>query len=200
MEDSLRLLFVDACLRGGESRTIEVAEHLVKVFCEKKKREGTQVSVERVDLSNGDFKPLNGEDVVFRDSLTREGNYDHRIFDGAKQLARADVLVIAAPCWDLSFPAMLKVYIENMVVYGLTFTTEDDWFKGLCHVDQTFYVSTSGGDISRQQWGLKYIREIAGMLGLGSVKEYMAGRMDIDGENPEGIIQKLKDEISSDFE
>ncbi|MCI5698175.1 MAG: NAD(P)H-dependent oxidoreductase [Clostridiales bacterium] len=199
-EDSLKVLFVDACMRGRQSRTIEVAEFLLELFCKKYRKEGVNVSVDRVNLSDGSFKPMDGETVALRDSLTKKGDYDHRMFDGAKQLASSDILMIAAPCWDLSFPAMLKVYIENMVVYGLTFTTEGNWFKGLCNVRQTFYVSTAGGDISRQPWGVNYIKEIAGMLGLGQVTSYMAGCMDIYGENPDNIIQTLKDEISSDFE
>lgn len=199
-KECIRVLFVDACMRGKYSRTIEVAEHLLKLFCEKKRKEGFTVSVERVNLSEGEYKPLDGDMVMLRDSLTSRGDYSHSMFDSARQLARADALVIAAPCWDLSFPAMLKVYIENVVVHGLTFTTEDDWFRGLCNAKDTFYISTFGGDISKQQWGFGYIKEIAGMLGLGTVKGYMAGRMDIDGENSEEIVKTLKDKITSDFE
>ena len=31
----------------------------------------------------------------------------------------ADTIVIAAPFWDFSFPAALKIYIENIYVTGI---------------------------------------------------------------------------------
>ena len=42
-----------------------------------------------------------------------------------KQFAAADVIVIAAPYWDLMFPAVLKTYLENITVTGITFCYSD---------------------------------------------------------------------------
>ena len=41
------------------------------------------------------------------------------MFRYARQFAAADKIVIAAPLWDLSFPAQLKVYLENIYVTGI---------------------------------------------------------------------------------
>ena len=38
-----------------------------------------------------------------------------------EQFQRADAILIAAPFYDLSIPALLKVYIENVSVDGITF-------------------------------------------------------------------------------
>ena len=54
---------------------------------------------------------LYNEDEPF-DEIEREISY-------AKQFAGADTIVIAAPFWDLSFPAILKTYIENIYVTGI---------------------------------------------------------------------------------
>lgn len=43
------------------------------------------------------------------------------MFKYAHEFANADLIVIAAPFWDLSIPALLKVYIENIAVDGITF-------------------------------------------------------------------------------
>lgn len=49
------------------------------------------------------------------------GDYRDPLFRYAKQFAQAADIVVAAPYWDLSFPAILKVYLEQICVTGLTF-------------------------------------------------------------------------------
>ena len=36
-----------------------------------------------------------------------------------RTIANADKIVIAAPFWDMSFPSLLKVYIENIYTIGI---------------------------------------------------------------------------------
>ena len=55
------------------------------------------------------------------------------MFCYARQFAAADRIVIAAPLWDLSFPAQLKVYLENIYVTGIvTKYSEAGEPVGLC--------------------------------------------------------------------
>ena len=54
------------------------------------------------------------ETLKKRTALIESGDYSDRMFDYAKQFASADTIVIAAPYWDLSFPALLKTYFENI--------------------------------------------------------------------------------------
>ena len=49
------------------------------------------------------------------------GDYRDPLFRYAKQFAQAADIVVAAPYWDLSFPSILKVYLEQICVTGLTF-------------------------------------------------------------------------------
>lgn len=51
-------------------------------------------------------------DIAKRDALLAEKKYDDEMFRYARQFAAADRIVIAAPLWDLSFPAQLKVYLR----------------------------------------------------------------------------------------
>ena len=53
-----------------------------------------------------------------RERLLETGELTHPRFRYAHQFKNADRIVIAAPFWDLSFPALLKVYIENVSVQG----------------------------------------------------------------------------------
>ena len=54
----------------------------------------------------------------------------YEVFD--EKLPEADTVVIAAPFWDLSFPAILKKYIEAVTVAGITFRYSDQGHRSVC--------------------------------------------------------------------
>ena len=77
------------------------------------------------------------------DALLAEKKYDDEMFRYARQFAAADRIVIAAPLWDLSFPAQLKVYLENIYVTGIvTKYSEAGEPVGLCRASELYYVTT----------------------------------------------------------
>jgi FMN-dependent NADH-azoreductase len=104
------ILFVDACVRK-ESRTRKLAEALLA----KMDDEVCHVVLEDIEWSVTDEAYLSK-----RDELIAKGAFDDEMFALARQFAEADRVVIAAPYWDLSFPAALKQYIEAINVVGIT--------------------------------------------------------------------------------
>ena len=74
---------------------------------------------------------------------------------------RYDVIVIGAPFWDLSFPAALKLYFENVTVSGITFEySEKGRPVGKCNAKKLYYITTSGGYIGNNNFGVDYVKEI----------------------------------------
>ena len=68
------------------------------------------------------------------------------MFDYAHQFADADDIIIAAPYWDLGFPAQLKTYIENIYVPGIVSAYNDHGQScGLCRARSLTYITTAGG-------------------------------------------------------
>ncbi|MBQ7193498.1 MAG: NAD(P)H-dependent oxidoreductase [Synergistaceae bacterium] len=104
--------------------------------------------------------------------------------------ASADEIVIAAPYWDLSFPASLKNYVEAINVVGLTFGYgEDGRPYGLCRAKRLVYVTTAGGPILNEAYGYGYVRELAqGFYGIPEVVLVKAEGLDIVGADVEGIL------------
>ena len=49
-----------------------------------------------------------------RDQFISIGDYQNPMFSFARQFSEAEAIVIAAPFWDLSFPSMLKQYLEQI--------------------------------------------------------------------------------------
>ena len=105
-------------------------------------------AVQSVDLYKKNICPLNAELLSERDNLLKSGKTDDESLALAKQFALADAIVIAAPYWDLMFPSVLKVYLENITVCGVTFYYSDKGMpQSLCKAKSLYYVTTSGGPI-----------------------------------------------------
>lgn len=61
-----------------------------------------------------DLHPHTPAGLETRDAPLKQGRLDDAMFRFSHQFAAADKIVIAAPYWDLSFPAILKTYIEGL--------------------------------------------------------------------------------------
>ena len=119
------LLYVDCCIRREASRTRKLAEAFLNSL-----PEGWRV--EKVTLMDEPLLPLMEGGFVQRDELLQKGDFSHRRFDYAWQFQKADAILIAAPFYDLSIPALLKVYIENVSVDGITFECDAQGLRGAC--------------------------------------------------------------------
>ena len=80
-----------------------------------------------------------------RQRLLEEGDLSHPRFRYAHEFAAADRIVLAAPFWDLSFPALVKIYIENVSVDGITFGCNESGCFGTCRAEKLMYITTRGG-------------------------------------------------------
>ncbi len=174
------ILFVNACVRK-QSRTLILARRLLDTF---------DGEVKEIQLEKVDFPVVNEEFIDLREKLKNEGKYDDPMFSLARDFANADVVVIAAPYYDLSFPAMLKQYFEQINVLGLTFTySESGVPQGLCKAKKLYYVTTSGGPILSDELGFGYVKALANTFyGIEEVHQIKAEGLDIIGADVEAIL------------
>lgn len=185
------ILFINACLRK-ESRTKELADMVLS----KLKGNLTEVNLEKENLP-----PLNLERLNYRSDLIGKKDFSNPIFDKAKQFAAADTIVIAAPFYDFSFPAMLKNYIENINIVGLLFRyTPTGEIEGLCKAKKLIYITTSGGPILDNAFGYGYIKYLCNnFYGIKDTCLIKAEGLDIQGENISAIMQEAKAKAQKEF-
>ena len=182
-----KILYVNACFKEG-SRTNELAQHLLD------RLEGDK---ESVNLYEENIRPLDAEMLSKRDELLKSGKTDDDFLELARQFAAADIIVIAAPYWDLLFPAVLRIYLENVTVCGLTFRYSDKGVPvGLCKAKKLYYVTTSGGFIAENNLGFDYVKALATTLfGIKDIKFFSAEGLDIYGADVEAIMRNAKDNM-----
>lgn len=186
----MNILYIDASVRP-DSRTKRLAYHFFKGI------EELNANVKEIYLTNECIPPLNRESLEHRTRLSEEKNFDEPIFHYAKEYAEADMIVIAAPYWDLSFPATLKTYIEAINVVGLTFMyNEKGQPVGLCNAKKLIYITTAGGKIFSDEYGYGYIKELAQKYhGIKETEYIKAEELDIIDANVEEIIKKAEKKI-----
>ena len=183
-----RILFVNACVRK-ESRTRRLADKLLRKLDD---------PYEEIHLKDISFPVADGKCLERRDRLIRNGDFDDPMFDLARQFAAAETIVIAAPYWDLSFPAALKQYLEQVNVVGITFRyTQEGVPVGLCKAERLYYVTTAGGDFTPDEYGFGYIEALAkGYYGIRDVRLIKAAGLDIYGADVEAILQSAEETIN----
>ena len=182
-----KILFINACVRPC-SRTLELAKTLLKRL----KGEILEVRLQEMPMAALD---LNG--LEKRDQAAQKNDFSDPVFTAAKQFAAADIIVIAAPYWDLMFPATLKTYLENITISGITFRySEQGRPESLCKAKALHYVTTSGGFIGQNDFGFSYVEALAqNFFGINELYRYAAEGLDIFGADVETIMRKAKVEI-----
>lgn len=182
------ILLINACVRGERSRTKRLADVLIRKLNE---------PCTELILDDIDFEPVDNNYLQTRDKLLSKGNFGHPMFDLARQFAEADTIVIAAPYWDLSFPAVLKQYFEQINALGITFKyTADGYPLGLCKAKKLFYVTTAGGMFCPEEYGFGYVRALAeNFYGIKDCTLFKAVGLDIYGADEERILSECEKEI-----
>lgn len=183
----MNILYINTCVRK-DSRTNKLAQYALS------KLEG---NIEEINLDFEKITPLYKEQLELRDSLIKDKNYTHSMFKYAKQFATADIIVISAPYWDLSFPAVLKTYIENINVNGITFSySEKGYPASLCKAKQLIYITTAGGPVISDEFGFGYIKSLAeNFYGIKDINYIKAEGLDIFGANIQEILEIAKKDI-----
>ena len=183
-----KILFINSCIRP-ESRTYLLANHLLS------KLNG---QVEEVNLEREAIPALNTATLKYKQELLLTEKFDDPMLRYARQFKEADIIVIAAPYYDLSFPSALKNYLEAICCVGLTFYYDENE-KPQTHTKarKLYYVSTGGG-ILKKQFGYEYVKALVGeFFHIHDVEGFFAEKLDLLGSDPDAIMRDAFAEIDS---
>ena len=148
-------------------------------------------------LKEDDFNKLN----------EKEKEEVHKMVKLADQFKEADLYVIAAPMWSLSFPSPLKEYIDCIVMEGKTIHIENDTVEGLLTDKQRgmIYIQSSGGTIP---WflrmvmnkGLNYVHDIMKFIGIKRFEELLVDGTGSTEEEKAKAVQEAMGKIDNVIE
>ena len=187
MTTPLKILEVQASARDTGSISRELAADLIAAL---EDRHG-ELDITRRDLAKGlpfvdeawvgaNFTPDEDRTSSHRQILSRSD-------DLVAELEAADVLVIGAPIYNFSVPAVLKAWIDMICRARLTFRYTDTGIEGLLKGKKAYVVVPSGGVPvgSPADFATPYLRHALGFIGIDDVE--FIGAQGADRGNDEAL-------------
>lgn len=184
----MKLLYVDACVRD-DSRTKKLSEHFISELA-------GRYEVKHIKLNDLRLTPLLHDELIVRDALLAAEDYQNDQFLFAREFVAADRIVFAAPYWDMSFPAALKIYFERVSAANITFGGEGDKLIGLCKAEKALYISTAGGHVEYHH-GEAYTKALLEMLGVYGFEGVCCDGLDVQGADIEKRLSDTKKKLSA---
>lgn len=180
---ALRILEINAAARYDGSISRKLAADLSNALAD---RFGN-ADVKRRDLAKG--LPFIDEEWVTANSTPEEERSEHhrKILAYSDELVAelqdADVLVIGAPIYNFSVPAVLKAWIDMVARARLTFRYTETGPKGLLTGKKAYVVVPSGGVPvgSEMDFATPYLRHVLAFIGITEVEFVGAQGADRDG-------------------
>ncbi|AFS79751.1 FMN-dependent NADH-azoreductase AzoR [Gottschalkia acidurici 9a] len=186
----------------GASRTFRISDSFVESYRESHPNDEIIV----LDLYKENMGFLTEEDVALHNVKPGEGK-NYPVLKYAYQFLEADKFIISAPFWNLSFPAILKAYLDYVTVSGITFKYTSQGPVGLCEGKKAIHFVTRGGAYSQEplsdfELGDRYLRTLLGFLGIRDFTTFAREDMDRSDTNVELVVSdaiKEAQELAKNF-
>ncbi|WP_338880251.1 FMN-dependent NADH-azoreductase [Clostridium perfringens] len=184
-----KVLYVKANIKNeGESRTFKVSDSFVEEY----KKNNPEDEIITLDLYKENIDFLRVDDLGKLFGPKDEESKNNSILKYAYQFADADKYIIAAPMWNLSFPAILKAYIDYVSVSGITFKYTAEGPVGLLNNKKAVHIVSRGGgyDNSPYEMGDRYLRTILGFFGIKDIETIAIDNLDAMGVNVKEKVEE----------
>lgn len=183
----MKLLFVNGCVRGAASRTLALAQRFIDEYV----RTHPETTVQTADVNELRLLPLFEDTLRARDAAS--GRWDDPMFAPARAFRDADMIVLASPFWEGTFPAAMHAYLEHICVTGFTFDCTEHGYVGRCRAKHAVFVTTRGGIYEtgpavRDDHAAAYLSSMLSMLGIPTLHTLAAEGLDIAGADVDGIL------------
>ena len=191
-----KVLYIKANIKNeGESRTFKVSDSFVEEY----KKNNPEDEIITLDLYKENIDFLRADDLGKLFGPKDEESKNNSILKYAYQFADADKYIIAAPMWNLSFPAILKAYIDYVSVSGITFKYTAEGPVGLLNNKKAVHIVSRGGgyDNSPYEMGDRYLRTILGFFGIKDIETIAIDNLDVMGVNVEEKVEEGKENAIS---
>lgn len=185
-----KLLYIDACIRGEESRTLEVATPIVEQLSK-------TYDVTTICLNDLELDVMKKTEVLAKNN----GVINEQSLYWASLVRDADRIVIASPFWDMSIPAALKVFFEHCSIFDITFKSDDKTCYGNCNAKKMLYITSRGMDIStgdELDGATSYLKALSWLWGIGPLQ--VVAMQNMDYSTQEEIEQKIQTAIAEGLE
>lgn len=195
------VLYIKANIKPeGQSRTFQISD----TFIEEYKKQHPEDEIITLDLYQEDIDFLRPEDLGVLFGPKTEESKRHPHLKYAYQFIEADKYIVATPMWNLSFPAILKAYLDYVSVSGITFKYTEKGPVGLCQNKKALYIVSRGGAYTNTsiEMGERYLKTLFGFFGITDMETLVAENLDGVPEQATDIVEATKErakELATNF-
>ncbi len=190
-----KVLFIISGLNYSGSFSLKLGNSFVDEY----KKKNPKDTVETLDLNTHKIRFYDMDD---HSAVYIKGGKDLNKEEAAKskernalvdQFMSADKIVLVAPMWNFSIPAVLKAYIDMIIIPGRTFAYTKDGVEGLVKGKKIIFFGARGGmgydgPMSKMEMQIKYLENVFGFIGIKDQKSLV-----IEGSAMPGADTKVND-------
>ncbi len=204
-----KILYITANTKPENESTSRTVGRMVITELQKRRPDW---KVEELDLYSVPLPPLKHQYFDSRNTLVgadklmqlspEEQRHLAQIGQLCDQFVAADGYVLAAPMWSLSFPAVVKEYLDCIVIGGKTIAFKNQKPHGLLNDrNRSFvYVQSSGASLP---WmlrpvlnkGMSYFEDIMKFIGIDDFHQLLADGTGTTEEERLDAIRKAQEKI-----
>lgn len=137
-----KILFINSCYNYEKSRTLYLTNKLFEKF-----DIDSKFDFEEIRLKDLHLLPLSEEKLKLRFDLANKHLFDMDMLTYSKKILSADIVVIAAPFYDFSYPSILKLFIENISMPNLMYNYTNEGYQGYARGRKFIYITTRGANM-----------------------------------------------------
>ncbi|MEM1312836.1 MAG: NAD(P)H-dependent oxidoreductase, partial [Patescibacteria group bacterium] len=178
---SMFILHIDS----SANTKLSISRAVSQILVDKLEQKHANAEVKHLDLASNPVPFIDDAWIAKEDMSLSQ--------DLVADLLKADIVVMGAPVYNLSIPASLKAYIDQVVVAGKTFQYTQEGPKGLVSPDKKVYIiASSGTDYeSLTKFGMNYHKPyLTGILNFVGIQDITI--LPYSSRNKESISRRIE--------
>lgn len=200
-----KLLYISANPKGQEkSKGMQIGEAFLQSFIE----EQPDIEITKIDLFQFDMVRMDADLISARGKLAgywlsfddlsdQEKGKIKKMHALADEFITYDYYVFVSPLWNLSSPAVLKTFLDNLFVTGKTFVHTANGPKGLLEGKTAIHIQTRGGlytgmPMEELESGDRYLKIALRFLGIQVLDSVVAEGLDAFPKKVPEIVEDAK--------
>ncbi|MGC4377908.1 FMN-dependent NADH-azoreductase [Fictibacillus sp. Mic-4] len=200
-----KILYINSNPKAvDQSFGLQLGQH----FLEEWLKNEPDAEVETVNLYKEDIPLIDevvlsawGKFAVQAELTAEEAAKVGRMNEILEQFLAADVYVFATPMWNLSYPPLLKAYIDNITIAGKTFKYTENGPQGLLKDKTVVHVQARGGIYSegpaaQLEFTNNYLQSIMQFIGITDYHHLFVEGMAATPDRAEEILAAAKEKAS----
>lgn len=185
-----RVLLVTSSILADQGQSTQLARHFERLARQRDDIEITHRDVVADDLPHLGLDELSSWQVADAERSEAQRELATRSDERLAELEAHDVLVLAAPLYNLGIPSQLKAWFDRILRAGKSFRYTEDGPVGLLEGKRAIVLGARGGQYAGSALDTQtpHLRHMLGLIGINEVETVFAEGLSMGDEHKEAAL------------